>query len=92
MIVLAFFLYGVYTAVINGAEKAFITEISPKELKGTLLGLHSTLVGIALLPASVIAGILWDNIGNYAPFLFGAILSIAAATILNFGLKEKSNL
>lgn len=85
---IAFFLYGVYTAVISGAEKAFITEISPQGLKGTLLGLHATLTGIALLPASIIAGLLWDNAGNYAPFLFGAVLSFAAALILKFGLKK----
>jgi hypothetical protein len=38
-----------------GVERAFISEIAPKEMKGTMLGLHSTLAGIALLPASVIA-------------------------------------
>lgn len=89
MIVAAFFLYGIYTAMITGAEKAFIAEIAPKELKGTMLGLHSTLVGIALLPASVIAGLLWDYIGTYAPFLFGAAVSLAAALALKLGLKGK---
>lgn len=43
--------------------------------KGTgniiMLGLHSTLARIALLPASVIAGILWDSIGASAPFIYG---------------------
>lgn len=40
--------YGAYTAMITGVERAFIAEISPKELKGIMLGLHSTIVGIAL--------------------------------------------
>ncbi len=88
LIVIAFFLYGVYTAVISGAEKAFIAEISPEGLKGTMLGLHSALVGIALFPASIIAGLLWDNAGSYAPFLFGAGLSLMAAIILKAGIKE----
>ena len=57
VILAAFVLYGVYTAMITGVERAFIAEISPKELKGTMLGMHSTVVGIALLPASVIAGL-----------------------------------
>jgi MFS family permease len=77
-----FVVYGIYTAMITGAERAFVAEISPVGLKGTLLGLHSTLTGIALLPASILAGILWDNFGNAAPFLFGVALSLAAATIL----------
>ncbi|MCE5211290.1 MAG: MFS transporter, partial [Deltaproteobacteria bacterium] len=64
IIVAAFALYGIFTAMTAGVERAFISEIAPKELKGTLLGLHSTIVGIALLPASVIAGLLWNAFGS----------------------------
>jgi len=77
-----FVLYGVYTAMIAGVERAFIAEISPQELKGTMLGLHSTIVGIALLPASAIAGVLWTSFGAEIPFVFGACLSSAAAFVL----------
>lgn len=75
--------------MIAGAERAFLAEIAPADLKGTVLGLHGMLVGVALLPASVIAGFLWDHIGTSAPFVFGALLSAAAALILLFGLKGK---
>ena len=78
----AFVLYGFYTAMVAGVERAFIAEIAPPKLKGTLLGLQSTLVGIALLPASIIAGVLWNSIGSYAPFTLGAILAILAAVLL----------
>ena len=78
----AFILYGFYTAMVAGVERAFIAEIAPPKLKGTLLGLQSTLVGIALLPASIIAGVLWNSIGSYAPFTLGAILAILAAVLL----------
>lgn len=81
MIVL-FVLYGIYTAMIAGVERAFIAEISPQDLKGTMLGLHSTIVGIALFPASALAGVLWTSFGAEVPFLFGASLSLAAAVIL----------
>lgn len=77
-----FILYGVYTAMITGVERAFVAEISPEGLKGTMLGLQSTVAGIALLPASVITGILWDSFGSAVPFVFGACLSLAAACIL----------
>lgn len=89
MLVLIFALYGAYTAMTAGVERAFIAEIAPKDLKGTMLGLHSTLAGIALLPASVIAGALWNGVGAYAPFIYGGIMSLAAACILAFGLKAK---
>ncbi len=80
--ILLFVLYGFYTAMISGVERAMITEIAPQNLKGTMLGLHATVVGVALLPASVIAGLLWYKIGPAAPFVFGAVLSLAAALIL----------
>ncbi len=87
--VAAFVLYGAYTAMIAGVERAFIAEISPKELKGTMLGFHSTIVGVALLPASTIAGLLWNYFGALVPFVFGAIMSLGAAFILQFFMKEK---
>lgn len=87
LMLLIFVVYGVYTAMTAGAERAFIAEIAPPQLKGTMLGLHSTLAGIALLPASVIAGLLWDGVGVYAPFLFGGALSLLSAVILAAGLK-----
>lgn len=89
VLVAAFVLYGFYTAMVAGVERAFISEIAPKKLKGTMLGLHSTLVGIALLPASIIAGALWDAAGAAVPFLFGAMLSGAAALILGLFFKAK---
>lgn len=88
---LLFILYGAYTAMIAGVERAFVAEISPKELKGTMLGLHSTLVGIALLPASVIAGLLWNNLDYRAPFVFGSLLSLISAMILLFFMKKRES-
>ena len=77
-----FALYGVYMAMITGVERAFVAEIAPKELKGTMLGLHSTVAGIALLPASVIAGLLWNSFGDVVPFVFGAGMSLLSAALL----------
>lgn len=87
--VVVFALYGVYTAMVAGVERAFVAEISPAELKGTMLGLHSTVTGIALLPASVIAGLLWNRFGVEVPFVFGASLSLLAACILLVFMRNK---
>ena len=87
MMVAAFVVYGAYTAMIAGVERAFVAEISPAELKGTMLGLHSTVAGLALLPASLMAGFLWEAFGAAAPFVFGAALSLAAALILMLFMK-----
>ena len=87
LMITAFALYGVFTAMITGVERAYVAEIAPPALKGTMLGLQSTLAGIALLPASVIAGALWSAFGPMAPFLFGAALSFTAATLLMLFMK-----
>ena len=79
---LMFAVYGIFTAMTASVERALIAEIAPIELKGTMLGLHSTVSGIALLPASVICGFLWDRFGTAVPFLFGAGMSMLAAVLL----------
>ncbi len=92
VVALAFVSYGVFTAMTVGVERAFVAEIAPIELKGTMLGLHSTIVGIALLPASMIAGLLWSAFGPAVPFLLGAFLSLVAALALSFALKGDGSL
>lgn len=82
LMVALFAFYGLYTAMVAGVERAFIAEISPAGLKGTMLGLQSTLVGVALMPASIIAGLLWNAFGASAPFIFGGAMSSVAAIIL----------
>lgn len=74
-----FGIYGLYIAFTEGVEKAFVADIAPENLKGTLIGLHATLVGIGLLPASILAGFLWNMFGAAAPFYFGGIMGVLAA-------------
>lgn len=88
MMIGLFILYGLYTALITGVERAFISEIAPTHLKGTMLGMHSTIVGVALLPASTIAGFLWNTIGAYFTFVFGSFMSLLAAITLLILMKD----
>lgn len=80
--------YGLYTALTAGVERAFIAEIAPPCLKGTMLGLHATLVGIGLLPASIVAGLLFG--ANPAlPFWVGGIAGIGAAAAFAVLLRKR---
>ena len=74
-------LYGIYSALTDGCEKAFVADLAPKASKATALGFYHTAVGITLLPASVIAGLLF-TVHPGAPFLFGAVVSCIAALLL----------
>jgi len=76
---LLFGLYGLYSALTEGLEKALVADIAPQEHRATFIGLHATLVGIGLLPASLLAGGLWSLFGPAAPFWFGGGLGVLAA-------------
>jgi len=84
----AWILYGIYYALCEGVEKAFVSDCAPAESKATALGFFHTIAGIGLLPASVIAGILF-SIWPRAPFLFGAFTALVAFVIVAFFVKEK---
>ncbi|HHY46869.1 MAG TPA: MFS transporter [Firmicutes bacterium] len=71
--------YGLYIAFTEGVEKALVADIAPPELKATTIGLHATLVGAGLLPASLLAGLLWNVFGPQATFYFGSMMGILAA-------------
>lgn len=79
--------YGLYYAMTEGIEKAFTARLAPVNSRGTALGLYSTIVGIGLLPASIIAGFLFSLAPN-APFLFGGFMAIITVIILGFYVKE----
>lgn len=84
LIWLLFIVYGLYIGLVEGQEKAFLSEISPSDQKATILGLHYTMTGIMLLPASFIAGGLWDLLGQSAPFIFGSLMSLISCLMIVF--------
>jgi MFS family permease len=82
-----FGIYGVYYAATDGVAKAFIADLVPNERRGTAYGLYNATIGLMALPASVIAGLLWQGafgwqgFGPAAPFLFGAGLALVAGIL-----------
>jgi len=82
-----FGIYGLYIGFTEGVEKALIADMAPVHLRATTIGLHATLVGIGLLPASLFAGILWRSFGAASPFYFGGIMGILASVGLWFILR-----
>ena len=74
--------YGLYYGAFLGASSAVVADLVSERLRGTAYGIFNAALGVAALPASIIAGLLWDWYGPSAPFLFGAALAILAT----FGL------
>jgi MFS family permease len=86
---LLFAVYGIFYGICEGAAKAFVADMVPAERRGTAYGLYNGVVGLIALPASLIAGILWDRIAPAAAFYFGAGLALLAMVGLMFLIKER---
>lgn len=79
-----FALYGFSTAFTEGVGRAIVADLVKEEWRGSAYGMYSAFTGIALLPASLVFGILWDFSGPAAPFTYGAILCIIALLFFLF--------
>ena len=75
-------LYGAYYGLTYGTAKALVADLVPAALRGTAYGTYNATLGLIDLPASLIAGLLWQNVGAQAPFFFGALLALIAAFTL----------
>lgn len=74
--------YGIYSALTQGVQRAFAADLVCEKTRGTGLGAYHMLTGLALLPASVVAGYLWDAVGPSAPFYYGAVTALISAVLL----------
>ena len=81
-------LYGLYYAAFEGAAKALVADLVPIEQRGTAYGFYNATVGLVALPASLLAGVLWQGIGDWpgfgpsAPFFAGAALAFIAGALV----------
>jgi MFS family permease len=78
-----FVLYGFFFGLTEGVERALVADLVPTELRGTAYGLYNGILGLGLFPASLIAGLLWENFGAEAPFLFGGGMAIVSALLIS---------
>lgn len=74
--------YGIYYALSEGVGKAMVADLAPTELRATAFGILNAVQGLMILPASVIAGLLWSLIAPPAPFWFGSACAAAAVVLL----------
>ena len=86
---LAFGVYGLYNGLTDGVGRAFAVDLISAEHKGSGLGAYHLVVGIFVLPASIIAGRLWDKVSPASPFYLGSALAFLAAFLLLILLQEK---
>ena len=77
-----FIFYGLYTALTRGVQKALVADLVHADRRGAEIGAFHMLVGLAALPASLIAGFLYTQVGVSVPFYFSAAISAIASILL----------
>lgn len=76
--------WGLHMAATQGLLAAMVADTAPPTLRGTAFGLFNLASGVTMLAASVLAGLLWDQLGAPATFLAGASFAFAALVLLMF--------
>jgi len=76
-----FGLYGLFMGLTEGIQKAFLATIIPSEFKATAFGIYNTAIGLAMFPASLLGGWLWDHVSPSATFYFGATTAVLSAAL-----------
>jgi MFS family permease len=71
--------YGLFYAMTEGTEKAFVADLVPRTRRGSAYGWYNLAIGLGALPASLVFGAIWDRSSPQAAFLFGASLAFVAA-------------
>ncbi len=79
-----FILYGLHKAALETVQRTYTAELCPECFRATGLGVFQMAVGICALPASMIAGMLWDKINMHTPFYLSLALSLMACLMLLF--------
>lgn len=77
-----FIIYGLYYGFTEGNLRAFVADLTQPAHRGTIFGIYHTIVGIALLPANLIMGYLWQRFGFNIALLVGSLLSFISALLL----------
>jgi len=79
-----FVLYGVHKAALEPVQKTIAAELAPAAYRASVLGGFQMVIGLAALPASILAGLLWDKLGRRTPFFVSLGLTAVAAVLLLF--------
>ena len=96
-LVLLFALYGLYYGLTEGTAKAYVADLVPGAVRGTAYGWFNAAIGLAALPASLLAGLLWQGVGSWpglgaaAPFFFGALMAVTAILLLTLWMPAASD-
>lgn len=84
-------LWGLHMALTQGLMAKLVADRAPSDLRGSAYGVFNLAAGVAMLVASVVAGILWDRLGANSTFLAGAgFATVALIGLARNGMVSKA--
>ncbi len=84
-------LWGLHMGLTQSLVAAMVTDTAPTAPRGTAFGVFNLVSGVAMLVASVLAGLLWDRFGPSGTFAAGAtfsLLSLVGFACLGHGTRR----
>ena len=81
-IIFAFLFYGLHKGALEPSQRALVSELVEPEIRASALGGFQMINGLFSLPASLLAGFLWDKISIFAPFYFSFSLTLFSLILL----------
>jgi MFS family permease len=87
LIILLFILYELHKGALETIQKTYVAELSPEQFRASSLGGFQMVIGLCALPASLIAGLLWDNFGKETTMFYSITLTIISSGLL-FWVKD----
>jgi MFS family permease len=75
-------LWGVHLGITQGLLARMVADATPADLRGTAYGFFNLMSGLAMLVASVVAGLLWDRLGASFTFYAGVVFCVIAGLTL----------
>jgi MFS family permease len=76
--IIAFVGFGMVYSILDGAQRAFVSELAPKEYRATALGMFYTAIGIVALPGGYLLGTLRDTVSPARMFGFSTFVGLVA--------------
>jgi MFS family permease len=88
---LLFFIYGFFFGFSEGTERAWVADLVEESKRGTAYGIYNFFIGMAMLPASLLMGLIWKTVGVQWAFSFGAMTALIAAFLAIILMGESQN-
>jgi len=83
-IIITFILYGLHKGGLETVQRTLVAELAPVKFRASCLGGFQMVMGLCALPASLVAGLLWERVGMLAPFYLSLGLTVLAMGMLLF--------